>query len=182
MSQSYQCTMSMASAALHRPLPHHIFTDNRKASGVGIEHVSSCPLHNAAYHKAQSRSLQPTRLQSSDVDAHRLRGAGHFVDQSVSLAPQRQTLTWQTSKQGRHLITIGVPNRSRAHMVCDLQDPPFGIHLCGPEGTRVLAEEVTPVHEERVRPYRPIPIFRPDTLVQHYLRPEEMKPFYTQVC
>ena len=27
---------------------------------------------------------------------------------------------------------------------------------------------------------RGIPIFHPDTLVQHYLRPEEMKPFYAQ--
>jgi len=61
-----------------------------------------------------------------------------------------------------------------------LLDPPFGIHLCGPpaDGYLVLAEPVVPVHDERVRPYRPLPIYRPGTLVQHYLRPEEMKPYY----
>lgn len=63
------------------------------------------------------------------------------------------------------------------------QDPPFGIHLCGPPGLCVLPEgPVKPVHDDRVRPYRPLPIFRPDTLVQHYLQPEEMRPFYMQVC
>jgi hypothetical protein len=32
-----------------------------------------------------------------------------------------------------------------------------------------------------VRPYRGIPIFDGGTLVQHYLRPEEMRPFHSQV-
>ncbi|KAI8464209.1 MAG: galactosyltransferase-domain-containing protein [Monoraphidium minutum] len=60
-----------------------------------------------------------------------------------------------------------------------LLDPPFGIHLCG--GPRcVLGAPVVPVHDDRVRPYRGIPVFHPATLVQHYLRPEEMKPFYDQ--
>ncbi|KXZ47393.1 hypothetical protein GPECTOR_35g831 [Gonium pectorale] len=62
-----------------------------------------------------------------------------------------------------------------------LLDPPFGVHLCGPPGLCVLPEgPVAPAHDDRVRPYRPIPIFRPDTLVQHYLRPEEMRPFHQQ--
>ena len=39
---------------------------------------------------------------------------------------------------------------------------------------------MVPVHDDRVRPYRAIPIFHPDTIVQHYLRPEEMKPFYVE--
>ena len=61
------------------------------------------------------------------------------------------------------------------------QDPPFGIHLCGPpEHCVVAGGPVTPLHDERIRPYRPLPTFRPDTLVQHYLRPEEMAPFYKQ--
>lgn len=38
-----------------------------------------------------------------------------------------------------------------------------------------------PVHDERVRPYRGIPIFQPSTVVQHYLTPEEMVPFHKQV-
>ncbi len=62
------------------------------------------------------------------------------------------------------------------------QDPPFGIHLCGRDACVLPDGPVVPVHEERVRPYRPLPTFRPDTLVQHYLRPEEMRPFYLQVC
>lgn len=44
-----------------------------------------------------------------------------------------------------------------------------------------LKQPVVPVHDDRVRPYRPMPIFRPDTLVQHYLQPAEMVPFYKQV-
>ncbi|KAG2445667.1 hypothetical protein HXX76_000275 [Chlamydomonas incerta] len=63
-----------------------------------------------------------------------------------------------------------------------LLDPPFGIHLCGPPEYCVApGGPVAPVHDERVRPYRPLPTFRPDTLVQHYLRSEEMKPFWEQV-
>jgi galactosylxylosylprotein 3-beta-galactosyltransferase len=65
-----------------------------------------------------------------------------------------------------------------------LLDPPFGIHLCGPpsDGYLVLSEPIVPVHDDRVRPYRAIPIFHPNTIVQHYLKPEEMKPFYVQAC
>ncbi len=44
----------------------------------------------------------------------------------------------------------------------------------------VLREPVVPVHDDRVRPYRPIPIFHSSTIVQHYLKAEEMKPFYKQ--
>ncbi|PNH05204.1 Lactosylceramide 1,3-N-acetyl-beta-D-glucosaminyltransferase B [Tetrabaena socialis] len=69
-----------------------------------------------------------------------------------------------------------------AHPLPDyrLLDPPFGIHLCGNDMCVLPDGPVAPVHDERVRPYRPIPIFRPDTLVQHYLTPEEMRPFYQQ--
>ncbi|GMH32888.1 hypothetical protein BSKO_00722 [Bryopsis sp. KO-2023] len=58
-----------------------------------------------------------------------------------------------------------------------VMDPPFGIHLCGREMC-ILNEAVEPVHEPRVRPYRPLPLFRSNTLVQHYMQPEEMKGFY----
>jgi len=60
-----------------------------------------------------------------------------------------------------------------------LLDPPFGIHLTGTDRC-CLSEPVTPVHDPRVRPYRPWPTFREDTLVQHYLKPAEMRPFYLQ--
>ena len=66
-----------------------------------------------------------------------------------------------------------------------LLDPPFGIHLCGdppPKGRLITSDmiPIQPAHDERVRPYRPLPTFRPDTIVQHYLRPEEFAPYYTQ--
>jgi hypothetical protein len=41
---------------------------------------------------------------------------------------------------------------------------------------------VVPVHDERVRPYRGIPVFKSSTVVQHYLTPEEMSPFHSQVA
>jgi hypothetical protein len=40
---------------------------------------------------------------------------------------------------------------------------------------------IQPVHDERVRPYRGLPIFAAATIVQHYLAPEEMAPFHQQV-
>lgn len=62
-----------------------------------------------------------------------------------------------------------------------VQDPPFGIHLCGTDFCVLPEGPVVPVHDVRVRPYRGIPIFKPDTVVQHYLTPEEMAPFHAQV-
>jgi hypothetical protein len=65
-------------------------------------------------------------------------------------------------------------------------DPPFGVFLCGPpppEGRGLFGSgaQVTPVHDGRVRPYRALPLFDARTIVQHYLRPEEMGPFHTRV-
>ena len=34
------------------------------------------------------------------------------------------------------------------------------------------------VHVEEIRPYRPLPLFRADTIVQHYMQPEEFKQFH----
>lgn len=62
-----------------------------------------------------------------------------------------------------------------------LLDPPFGIHLCGSDFCVLPEGPIQPVHDERVRPYRGIPIFQPSTVVQHYLTPEEMVPFHKQV-
>lgn len=64
---------------------------------------------------------------------------------------------------------------------CCLQDPPFGIHLCGSDYCVLPDGPIQPVHDERVRPYRGIPIFKPTTIVQHYLTAEEMVPFHRQV-
>jgi hypothetical protein len=63
-----------------------------------------------------------------------------------------------------------------------LQDPPFGIHLCSQDFCVLPEGPVVPVHDERVRPYRGIPVFKPSTVVQHYLAPEEMAPYHEQVC
>lgn len=62
----------------------------------------------------------------------------------------------------------------------DVQDPPFGIHLCGKDLCVLPDGPIKPVHDERVRPYRGIPIFNAQTIVQHYLTPEEMMPFHKQ--
>jgi hypothetical protein len=65
-------------------------------------------------------------------------------------------------------------------------DPPFGVYLCGPpppEGWGLFERgaAVVPVHDARVRPYRALPLFDASTVVQHYARPEEMRPFHAQV-
>ena len=36
------------------------------------------------------------------------------------------------------------------------------------------------VHLDEVRPYRPLPLFRADTIVQHYMQPEEFKEFHAR--
>jgi galactosylxylosylprotein 3-beta-galactosyltransferase len=64
-----------------------------------------------------------------------------------------------------------------------LLDPPFGIHLCGPcppqgRGAVGGGGPVVPVHCGRVRPYRALPLFCARTIVQHYMRPEEMPVFF----
>jgi hypothetical protein len=67
------------------------------------------------------------------------------------------------------------------HVCVCVQDPPFGIHLCGQDSCVLPDGPVVPVHDPCVRPYRGIPIFKPTTVVQHYLKPEEMAPFHAQV-
>jgi galactosylxylosylprotein 3-beta-galactosyltransferase len=37
------------------------------------------------------------------------------------------------------------------------------------------------LHLDAIRPYRPLPLFRPDTLVQHYMQPEEFQQFHERV-
>ena len=39
-------------------------------------------------------------------------------------------------------------------------------------------ERLSIVHLETVRPYRPLPIYREDTIVQHYMQPEEFRQFF----
>lgn len=57
-----------------------------------------------------------------------------------------------------------------AHGVCltdggRLVDAGCGLYLRHVPGLRVM-------HDDRVRPYRPLPLFHPDTIVQHYVRPD----------
>ena len=54
-------------------------------------------------------------------------------------------------------------------------DVPVGIYLAQlPEREARLAIR----HLETVRPYRPLPLFREDTMVQHYMQPEEFRQFF----
>ena len=39
-------------------------------------------------------------------------------------------------------------------------------------------ERLNIVHLETIRPYRPLPIYREDTIVQHYMQPEEFRQFF----
>ena len=43
-----------------------------------------------------------------------------------------------------------------------------------------FARRLRILHLETVRPYRPLPLFRPDTVVQHYMQPEEFKEFHAR--
>jgi len=52
-----------------------------------------------------------------------------------------------------------------------LVDVAFGVYLYPIKGLHII-------NDDRVRPYRPLPTYCPDTLVQHYLQPEEFVPFF----
>jgi len=52
-----------------------------------------------------------------------------------------------------------------------LIDAGLGIWLSSLDGVQY-------VHCDRVRPYRPLPLYQPGTLVQHYMRPEEFAPYH----
>ena len=48
----------------------------------------------------------------------------------------------------------------------------------GADLSKLPAERLRIVHLEDIRPYRPLPLFRSDTIVQHYMQPEEFKQFH----
>ena len=52
-------------------------------------------------------------------------------------------------------------------------DVPVGVVL-----SRLPAGRVRIVHMPEVRPYPPLPLYRPDTIVQHYMQPEEFRAFH----
>ena len=52
-------------------------------------------------------------------------------------------------------------------------DVPIGIFLA-----QLPPERLRIVHLPEVRPYRPLPLFRTDTIVQHYMQPEEFREFH----
>jgi len=52
-----------------------------------------------------------------------------------------------------------------------LVDVAFGIYLA--PITDIVIE-----NDDRVRPYRPLPLFKSDSIVQHYMKPEEFRGFY----
>jgi len=53
-----------------------------------------------------------------------------------------------------------------------LVDVAFGMYLA-PLGNRITFE-----NDERVRPYRHLPLFDPETIIQHYMKPEEFRGYY----
>lgn len=62
------------------------------------------------------------------------------------------------------------PPSPRALRFIRVFDVPVGVALAEHAG-------VVRVHAERIRPYRPLPLFQPDSIAQHYMRPEEFRPF-----
>ncbi|KAL1512373.1 hypothetical protein AB1Y20_005631 [Prymnesium parvum] len=52
-------------------------------------------------------------------------------------------------------------------------DVPVGVYLAALPPSRVRI-----VHVPEIRPYRPLPLFREQTIVQHYMQPEEFKQYF----
>lgn len=52
-------------------------------------------------------------------------------------------------------------------------DVPVGVYLAQAPPGRVRV-----IHVPEIRPYRPLPLFRADTIVQHYMQPEEFRQFH----
>lgn len=63
------------------------------------------------------------------------------------------------------------PPDPRALRFIRVFDVPVGVALADHPG-------LMRVHSERIRPYRPLPLFQPDSTVQHYMQPEEFRAFF----
>ena len=63
-------------------------------------------------------------------------------------------------------------------------DVPVGVYIERLAARRKAAGGARPppriVHVDEIRPYRPLPLFRADTIVQHYMQPEEFRQFFDQ--
>ena len=57
-------------------------------------------------------------------------------------------------------------------------DVPVGVYVDRLKAQPRFADALRIVHLDEIRPYRPLPLFRPDTIVQHYMQPEEFKQFH----
>lgn len=74
-----------------------------------------------------------------------------------------------------HDLVAWLVSESAAFTFFRVIDVPVGIYLAQlPERDARLHI----VHLETVRPYRPLPLFREDTIVQHYMQPEEFRQFH----
>ena len=71
-----------------------------------------------------------------------------------------------------HQLVDALARRADGLQYCRLFDVPVGIAIAHRE------ERLSIVHLETVRPYRPLPLFREDTIVQHYMQPEEFRQFF----
>ena len=65
-----------------------------------------------------------------------------------------------------------VARRADGLQYCRLFDVPVGIAIAQHEPPAAIE------HLPEVRPYRPLPLYQPDTIVQHYMQPEEFRQFF----
>ena len=71
---------------------------------------------------------------------------------------------------------VGLVEMSPTFSFFRVIDVPVGIFLDRLPPARKAALRI--VHVDEIRPYRPLPLFRSDTIVQHYMQPEEFKQFH----
>ena len=88
-------------------------------------------------------------------------GCGHLIAYDLVAKLVARSPTMAFFRGGVFDVAIGI-------YLARLATEDAGVHL------RIL-------HLDAIRPYRPLPLFRADTLVQHYMQPEEFKQFHERV-
>ena len=71
-----------------------------------------------------------------------------------------------------HQLVDALARRADGLQYCRLFDVPVGIAIAQHEPPAAIE------HLPEVRPYRPLPLYQPDTIVQHYMQPEEFRQFF----
>ena len=73
-----------------------------------------------------------------------------------------------------HQLVDALARRADGLQYCRLFDVPVGIAIAQHEPPAAIE------HLPEVRPYRPLPLYQPDTIVQHYMQPEEFRQFFAR--